>query len=353
MYTPNMIKTLALRNPLTVSSRCLGTRQFSQLAFKAQPRSRLPQIACRRQLSGQDWTTTYHTILTNIMGSYPVSTISEGLCSFHDVLDIPWSGTIVATAILFRGCMLLPAQITSQKVAAKRTILFQELDEKLIPELRSSCNHLARVHKWSKGEAKFRFEMGQKKVIKDEIIARNCALSKVFLPFLIQIPVWISFSFAIRRLFAVNLIDDPSIAARFAQLTYEGTALFPNLTVPDPSFVLPVIVGLSFFLNNEINSNRHQRDYMPKGLQKWAPHVMRVFSLWMMGVSTIVPSALSLYWASSSSAAMIITLIVMNPQFRALVRIPKTPDYPDYPYQRVLENISDKRQRLKSKILGK
>ncbi|TRY78944.1 hypothetical protein TCAL_05000 [Tigriopus californicus] len=273
-------------------------------------------------------------ILVQVLGSYPVTSMAEALAYVHDTTGCSWAGTIVGAAVFLRFGLLLPAQVTSQKVAAKRVLLHKEMDSQLIPELQRATAFLSKERGWSEEMAKKKFNRAQRLMVKEKIIEKNCAASKLFLPFMIQIPIWITLS----------------LAVRFLELSREGTMAFPNLTLADPTFILPLTVGLGFLLNNEINASRHHQDIIPKGFLTIAPNIVRVFSLWMTFVATIVPSAIALYWSASSLAALAVTLIAMSPRFRALVRIPKIPEYPDKPYSNVWINWGNKLRRLRARF---
>ena len=44
-----------------------------------------------------------------------------------------------------------------------------------------------------------------------------------------------------------------------------GFGWIQNLTLPDETLVIPFLVGMSLFLNNEINTNRYKPDFIDKG----------------------------------------------------------------------------------------
>ncbi len=47
----------------------------------------------------------------------------------------------------------------------------------------------------------------QKQLVKDKVVEYNCAATKIFLPFLLQIPLWISVSMALRRMAGTLNLD--------------------------------------------------------------------------------------------------------------------------------------------------
>jgi len=74
----------------------------------------------------------------------------------------------------------LPAQTTSQKVAAKRYLLKKEMDEKVIPALKHATNRHVAINKWSEEKAKFNFrrvsgDLWREKVMSIIVISPNCS----------------------------------------------------------------------------------------------------------------------------------------------------------------------------------
>ncbi|XP_059095733.1 cytochrome c oxidase assembly protein COX18, mitochondrial-like isoform X2 [Tigriopus californicus] len=357
MLTRGLVRTVRGGPGLSCSYRSLSslTQRPRALLFARAPG---PFSLCpleygrvsRRAMSSTEAVQAVNGILVQVLGSYPVTSMAEALAYVHDTTGCSWAGTIVGAAVFLRFGLLLPAQVTSQKVAAKRVLLHKEMDSQLIPELQRATAFLSKERGWSEEMAKKKFNRAQRLMVKEKIIEKNCAASKLFLPFMIQIPIWITLSLAVRRLLSVQLIPEEAIMVRFLELSREGTMAFPNLTLADPTFILPLTVGLGFLLNNEINASRHHQDIIPKGFLTIAPNIVRVFSLWMTFVATIVPSAIALYWSASSLAALAVTLIAMSPRFRALVRIPKIPEYPDKPYSNVWINWGNKLRRLRARF---
>ena len=99
-------------------------------------------------------------------------------------------------------------------------------------------------------------------VVQDKIVEYNCARSKILLPFLLQIPLWLSVSMALRRL--VGTLPGPDgvlgldSADRSLQMVQEGGLWFPDLTAPDPTgCVLPLLLGSLYLGNLAVRTNDH------------------------------------------------------------------------------------------------
>ena len=107
----------------------------------------------------------------------------------------------------------------------------------------------------------------------DKIVEYNCAAQKLFVPFLLQIPVWITVSMALRRL-AWGMEDEPESStprlegeegavavepvSRVEQLASEGLPGWAvDLTAPDPTLALPLLVGALYLANTALHANNH------------------------------------------------------------------------------------------------
>ena len=80
----------------------------------------------------------------------------------------------------------------------------------------------------------------------------GCSPYKVAILPWVQLPLWIALSFALRDMTGVfpNKVPlNPEATVSFAS---EGALWFTDLTLPDPYFILPVVLALSNFINIEV-----------------------------------------------------------------------------------------------------
>ena len=66
-------------------------------------------------------------------------------------------------------------------------------------------------------------------------------------------------------------------------------------------------------------------------------------SLVMIPISSYVPSAMALYWATSGAMGVLINLLLLHPPVRRAVRIPKIPSEVEEPYKILKEKIMNKK----------
>ena len=121
----------------------------------------------------------------------------------------------------------------------------------------------------------------------------------------------------------------------------------PNLSVPDPAYILPVLVGVSFASTIFVSSVKAKVQMgQSERLQKQSRVVtgaLYSISLVMVPISCYVPSAVSLYWATSGVMGVLINLLLLHPPVRRAVRIPHIPLEIEKPYKLLKENFTNKK----------
>jgi len=272
--------------------------------------------------------------------------MEDTMAQFHDYTGLPWFGSIILFTAGLRTMISLPAQVTSHKVAAKRTLMFEEIN-KALPALKEATAKHVRLKGLPAGEAAARYKRVAQTIHSVRVIEYNCHMSKLFLPLYIQIPVWLFNSIALRNLSLMRasperLASSP-VEERFLQLGTEGALWFPSLTSPDPFFILPVIVGATFATNIFLTSIRNRPPETVINVTKYEKR-MSIFlygiAVLMVPLSAIQPSALPLYWATSGAIGIVHNLIVISPKFKKIVKIPQLPVDSITPYQDIRRKIS-------------
>ena len=74
-------------------------------------------------------------------------------------------------------------------------------------------------------------------------------------------------------------------------MRFLGFGWIQNLTLPDETLLIPFLVGMSLFLNNEINTNRYKPDFIDKGnrIKPKLESLRVVFILIFMGLLFHLP----------------------------------------------------------------
>ncbi|RKP01774.1 hypothetical protein CXG81DRAFT_25545 [Caulochytrium protostelioides] len=109
----------------------------------------------------------------------------------------------------------------------------------------------------------------------------GCAPAQTFVLPWLQIPLFMAMSWTLRRM-SGRMLADPSAEAYLAPIAgwVDGGCLwFTNLAVPDPTLLLPLLIGITQVLT-----------------LRWGGRVLAVLS---MVLATQVPAALALFWWTS------------------------------------------------------
>lgn len=318
------------------------------------PRALRPLLA-RPLAPGPRHLSTFEAIYIKVVNSPAAHWIETSLASVHDTTGLPWWGTILLSTALLRTTVTLPAHVTQHKVAAKRLLLGHQMNTEILPELNKAVNRRVAGGKMTKLEAKQEFNKIAKMIHTEKVRGMNCHIFKLTTPIVIQIPVWVMSSVALRNMVTMRYQDDWAstnpVEERLIQLATEGPLWCSNLSLPDPTLLLPVIVGGSFALNIWISGNRLKTaaGHLPTRAQTVLTGALYTLSLAMVPLAAYQPSAVALYWATSGVMAVILNLLLMEPRFRRAVRIPWVEQEPREPYTVLGENAR-KALRLGGKL---
>ena len=164
------------------------------------------------------------------LGGYtPVGLIQTTLELLHDHAHLSWWLSIVAMTVALKVVLFLPSvsvQINAVKLANLQPQL-QEIHQRM---------------------AAYRASGDQQRVIEESqkmlrlYSEHGCNPLKMFVMPLLQMPIFVSFFMALRGMaqFPVH------------SMKTGGTLWFTDLTIPDPTFALPVLACGSFILNIEV-----------------------------------------------------------------------------------------------------
>uniref|UniRef100_A0A1A9ZF30 Membrane insertase YidC/Oxa/ALB C-terminal domain-containing protein n=1 Tax=Glossina pallidipes TaxID=7398 RepID=A0A1A9ZF30_GLOPL len=265
-------------------------------------------------------------IWQSISNSTPVAYVQQSLVDIHDFTGLPWWSSIVISTILFRSVVTLPLTVYQHEITARLEKIALEMPA-IVNELKKEANLAMKTFKWTEQQTKM-----LRKQWKTLIIRENCHPAKTFIVLWGQIPLWIFQSVALRNL--VNMLPDPtSLQAQIVvtEMTIGGFGWIPNLTEVDSSYILPVTLGIINLAIIEVQSMIRTRP--PTRFQKFVTNIFRGLSLLMVPIACTVPSALTVYWVTSSCYGLTQNLLLMSPTARRAFRITKTPSELENPYK--------------------
>ncbi|KAL3060945.1 hypothetical protein OYC64_009204 [Pagothenia borchgrevinki] len=267
---------------------------------------------------------------SSLSDSALVHLVEHFLLTVQQVGGLPWWLSIVVATLSVRTAVTLPLAAYQTVVLARVEALQVEISE-LAKRLRYEVSVRARERSWTEKQSRFQFKKNLRRIVSQLYVRENCHPFKASLLIWVQLPLWISLSLALR-----NLTLDQS--ALHADLAAGGALWFPDLTVPDSTWILPLALGLTNLIIVEVFSLQRVN---PSRLQRIVTNSIRGFSVLMVPIAATVPSGLALYWLSSSLIGLSHNLLLRSRLLHRLLRL-KTVHQSETPYRDLLSAFKSK-----------
>lgn len=226
-------------------------------------------------------------LYSSLSDSTPVHVCEHFLLKVQQVSGLPWWLSIVMATVSVRTLITLPLAAYQMVVIAKVEALQAEISD-LAKRLRYEVSVRAKERGWTDKQCRVQFQKNLRRLVSQLYVRDNCHPFKASLLVWVQLPMWITFSLALRNL---------SVGALTPDLAAGGALWFPDLTCPDSTWILPVCLGLTNLLIVEVFSLQRSDS---SRWQRLITNVIRGFSLVMIPVAASVPASMSLYWLVSS-----------------------------------------------------
>ncbi|KAM4853395.1 mitochondrial inner membrane protein OXA1L [Thomomys bottae] len=231
------------------------------------------------------------------LGSYtPVGLIQSFLEFMHVEVGLPWWGAIATCTVLAR-CLVFPLIVKGQREAAK------------------IHNHLPEIQKFSTRvrEAKLAGDDTEYyKASMEMTLYQKKHDIKLFRPLILpltQAPIFISFFIALREM--ANL-PVPSLQTG-------GLFWFQDLTISDPTYVLPLVVTATMWAVLELGAETG----MQSSDIRWMRNIVRAMPLAVLPITIHFPSAVFVYWLSSNVFSLAQVSCLRIPAVRTVLKIPQ------------------------------
>ncbi|KAF9353635.1 Mitochondrial inner membrane protein oxa1l [Mortierella sp. AD094] len=230
----------------------------------------------------------------------PVGGLETILEAVHISTGLPWWATIAATTVMIRTA-LVPFIVKLQGNTARLHNVKPQL-ERLTENMK-----LAKESNDTAALARFSAQT-------QELFAKNDCnpLKSLMLP-LLQAPVMISFYLALRDMAQLPV----------PQFREGGISWFTDLTVADPTYVLPVASSLGFLAIMELGSEAGGVS-QPKGVK----NIMRFMAVAMVPLTMHFPSAIFVYWLTSNVFTAGQIMFFKVPGVRRFFNIPQLINHP-------------------------
>lgn len=265
----------------------------------------------------------------SLADSAPVHLCEQVLVGAQQVCGCPWWLSIAVTTLSVRSAITLPLAAYQLLIFARVEALQPEILE-LAKRLRYEVSVRSEQRGWTQNQSRFQFKKNLKRLVSELYVRDNCHPFKTSVLVWVQLPLWVSLSLAFR-----NLSLDQSIV--HSELATGGALWFPDLTIPDSTWILPVCLGLTNLLIVEVVSLQRVDS---SRLQRFVLNFIRGFCILMVPFAASVPSSMALYWFSSSLVGFGHNLLLRSPSVHKLLRL-KT-QRSDTPYRDLLSAFKSK-----------
>ena len=271
------------------------------------------------------------------------SATHDTLIALHDATGLSWALTLPLAALLVRTTFVLPLDIWSRRNRNK-TVLARPLLSAWRPIIQKRIYQENSQYGPHVTHKLFLQAMRSKR---KELYGRlGIRTSAGYAP-LLQLPVFLIAVETIRRMCgtsegllgllakSVSSGDAPMLDGEGApavdaaiqvvdtniepSMATEGALWFPNLLSADPQLVLPFALSAALFTNIHLNKRQLAREGIEPS--KWSERFTRSLQLVALaiGPATLsVPSALLVYWLSSSTSAIAVNLMLAKTMPRPL-----------------------------------
>lgn len=215
-----------------------------------------------------------------------------------------WGGTFVFYGFLLRAITLIPS-LYSHRNALRMSHLGPQ-----ISEIQNQQNKVKNDRTLSSAE---------KRVVKDGLSRmklavckkHGCAQWKSFVQG-VTAPITLTAFMAIRRLSVYE-----------TDLEKESFLWVTDLTLPDPTFCLPLVCSSMFVMNFELNQRMQRGGRSSTGMYlRW---IVRIGSCVFVYFFSAQPSALFAYWIGLSTAGMMQPMLLRYRPFRKFFQFPDPP----------------------------
>ncbi|KAF8229432.1 hypothetical protein L208DRAFT_1402199 [Tricholoma matsutake] len=236
-----------------------------------------------------------------LAGWTPAGFVRWSLEVINVATGLPWFWTLVVGGIFWRA-VLLPMSIQGLKNSAR--IL------PLQPQIIASQEELKRIRISGDKLALQRHALRMRKMYKDAGVSMGLT---ALVPF-IQLPVTLGLFFGVKK-----MCDLPVV-----QLAHSGLEILPDLTVPDPYMILPILVCAAVNMQIQVGAAEINLKERPE-----MGHIMnglRMLSLVGVWVMSSFPSGLLVSLLTTSLATTVQSYTLQQPSVRKALDIPIVPE---------------------------
>ncbi|XP_051258412.1 mitochondrial inner membrane protein OXA1L [Dicentrarchus labrax] len=236
------------------------------------------------------------------LGAYtPVGLIQNLLEFAHVNLGLPWWGAIVAGTV-FARLVVFPVIVKGQREAAKLN--------NVLPEMTKLTN---RMNEAKQSGNKFEFAKAYSEL---NLFQKKYDVNPLrgFLVPLVQAPIFMSFFIALRKM---AYLPVPSLMTG-------GVLWFPDLTIADPFYILPLFVTGTMFFIVELGAESGVDNPNLRTMKT----VFRIMPFVILPFTINFPTAVFTYWLTSNCFSLCQVAVLKHPAIRSRLKIPEKIQHP-------------------------
>jgi len=220
---------------------------------------------------------------------YPSGWLQTVLELLHIDCGLPWWQTIGLATVLLR-CLVFPVMVVAQRNMVVMNQHQPTLQKLQIQQQMCSVRGDIEGGKFA-GQAYMNY-----------MSAHNCHPIKTMFPLLTQAAFFTSMFFGLR-----GMVDAP-----VESLKTGGLAWFTDLTLQDPTFILPAVACSTIYLQMYLGADGMNLDNMPPIMKK----IMYVLPLASIPVMVYFPAALNIYWCTNNVISLVQARVIRRPAIR-------------------------------------
>ena len=240
---------------------------------------------------------------------------------------LPWWGTIMVTTVALR-LLITPVMIAGQKNAIRLG--------NIQPEMKRNMDDIKHYKAAGDQMQMQKAVMATQKLLRDN----NANPFKSIVPILFQFPLMFSFFLALERI-------AKSGSETFA---HGGPFWTMDLTVPDPTWILPAVSTLATFAVAELGFKVGTNTQSDPSQTKLMKYVFRGFMPILAYISTTFPSGVLVYWATTNIYSLLQLMVLQIPIVRKWAKFPKRITHPKNPYEPEGKGIMDTLKRARDSL---
>jgi len=230
---------------------------------------------------------TFHSM--GLAHWWPSGCVQSLMEVIHIDLDLPWWQTIGLTTICLR-IVVFPIMVIAQKNMVKMNNHQPEIQKLQIQSQLAGIRGNLEEQRFANGALNNYFH------------ANGCHPAKAMWPIFAQAYFFMSMFFGLRGMTNVPV---PSLSTG-------GLAWFTDLSVSDPTLVLPLATAATIYFQLYLGADGMKADTFPPFLRK----VLYVMPLISIPVMVQFPAALNLYWLSNNVISVFMAKFLRTPAVR-------------------------------------